>query len=72
MNMQYAKMTPKTIAHLIAVDWIDAAFYGKTADLADLTPARQRDVRIQLAKIRTRLMDEAKLDGLPLDLERMA
>jgi hypothetical protein len=70
--MQYDKMTPRTIAHLIAVGWIDDAFYGKTADLADLTPARQRDVRVQLAKIRTRLMDEAKLDGLPLDLERVA
>jgi hypothetical protein len=68
--MQYDKMTPRTIAHLIAVGWIDDAFYGKTADLSDLTPAVQRDVRIQLAKIRNRLVDDAKLDALPLDLKR--
>ena len=68
--MQYDKMTPRVKAHLIAVGWIDDAFHGKTADLDDLTPARQRDVRIQLAKIRNRLVDDAKLDALPLDLKR--
>jgi len=70
MNMQYDKMTPRVKAHLIAVGWLDHAFYGATADLSDLTPTVQRDVRIQLAKIRNRLVDDAKLDALPLDLKR--
>ena len=70
--MQYENATPRTIAHLIAVSWLDDAFHGKTADLDGLTPARQRYVRQYLAKIRARLVEDARLDALPLDLESVA
>lgn len=59
-------MTPRQLAHDLAMGWIKSMYRGHTGDLDDLTPARKRDTLAALAKIHDRLLEDSGLDGLPL------
>lgn len=59
-------MTPRQIAHDLAMGWIKAVALGQTGDLDDLTPAKRRDTIAALAKIHNQLLEDSNLDAIPL------
>jgi len=59
-------MTPRQIAYDIAIDWIKAAALGQTGDLDHLTPAKRRDTIAALSRLHNQLLEDSKMDGIPL------
>lgn len=60
--------SPKEAAFDIAIGWLKAAHDQITGDVARYsnTPAFERALLPQIAKLHNRLLEQSKLDGLPL------
>ena len=69
--MKKPAYTPKEAAIDIALGWLQAAYEGKTMDLDYTmyarTPAQQRRVKVQIAKLHNRLLRSSKMDGVFLE-----
>lgn len=64
--MRINGFTPRQFAHDLAASWISAAYQQRTGDLQDLSGSQLEEVKRQLAKLYSKLLNEARLDGLPL------
>ena len=57
--------TPKEVAYMVAVDWLEAAYRGATSDLQKHsgTPSFDKEVKKQIAKLHDQLQGRMKFDG---------
>jgi len=67
--MESGNYTPKEAAITIALAWISGAATGATADVENMDDREsvQKAIRVQLARIHNRMLDNSNLDGLHVD-----
>jgi hypothetical protein len=58
--------TPKEYAYSIAADALFNAFHNRFGELDGLTPVQAKQASEQIDKLRTKLLDAAKLDSTAL------
>lgn len=66
------QFTPREAAYAITIEWIRAAYIGRTSDVANMSynepnAARyKREIEKQLAKLHDRLLAQSGMDGVNL------
>lgn len=64
--MKINGFTPRQFAYDLAAGWISAAYQQRTGDLQDLTESQMNEVKQHLARLYSKVLNDAGLDGLPL------
>ena len=68
MRSKYGDYTPREAAYTIALGWIEAAYRDKTNDIDSFESPESFNnlVKMQLAKLYNRLLEQSGLDGTGL------
>jgi len=64
--MRINGLTPREIAHDLAMGWLTAVYRGHTGDLANMTPSETQAVKAAIARLHAQLLNKSGLDGLLL------